>query len=127
MRGGAAEGREMRKEPWHCFSLSPIFETKAGVKVQVGWGANCHRHNNPDDGARARCKKSLGYGADALTDAQCQLHLKRWLIAGLSISTDEPNARSLHLEVDARFECSVGLNEAECDRRAAAAPSGSNG
>ena len=127
MRGGAAEGREMRKEPWHCFSLSPIFETKAGVKVQVGWGANCHRHNNPDDGARARCKKSLGYGADALTDAQCQLHLKRWLIAGLSISTDEPNARSLHLEVDARFECSVGLNEAECDRRAADAPSGSNG
>ena len=46
-----------------------------------------------------QCKKQLTFGKEALSDADCQGKLKRWLLAGLH----HPDAsRSWHVSLDAR-------------------------
>ena len=46
-----------------------------------------------------QCKKQLTFGKEALSDADCQGKLKRWLLAGLH----HPDAsRSWHVNLDAR-------------------------
>ena len=115
-----------RREAWGPFSLSRVFATRGADLVQIGWGANCNLHSNSDDTAKSRCKKSLpyGHGKSALSDEQCRLHLKRWLVHGLDIPDTDPDARSTHLRIDARRACSAGLSEAELDARVGVQPEG---
>ena len=63
------------------FQIAPIY---AGG-VHIGWGATCGRHHN-DTGKALPCRKTInsGSGQSRLTDSECILRLKRWLVAGLS-------------------------------------------
>ena len=82
--------------------MSRVFSNSDGVSTQIGWGANCNRHC--DEGERRavpNCKKQLVYGDKTpLTDEQCKLQLKRWLVAGLNLAG--PQQRKDHVCLNAR-------------------------
>ena len=72
--------------------------------VQKGWGATCGLHWNAGDSQE--CKRPLQYrgrgGRHPLDDAGCVRQLKRWLLAGLSIASDDPEGRRKHMAMDPR-------------------------
>jgi hypothetical protein len=78
--------------------------------VHTGWGATCSLHAN--DGEHATCKTTLalGSGSGSLTDEECTVRLKRWLIAGLAIAnTGNSHARADHMFIKPRTDCDTGL------------------
>ena len=76
-----------------------------GKGVYTGWGARCLEHSNgPDD--HTGCTKNLSYKGRSkydrtLSDAECQVQIKRWLLHGAAIPQG-PDSRTKHLAVDAR-------------------------
>ncbi len=90
----------------------------SGTK-QIGWGATCGRHRDSADAPTAVCKKQITYGKEALSDDECVLRLKRWLVMGLRIDNTDPSGRSIHLAHDARsLNDGLTLEELEAAVRA---------
>ncbi|CAK0835736.1 unnamed protein product [Prorocentrum cordatum] len=81
----------------------------------VGWGATCGLHSNDSDKPDLKCKTRIDFGVGGLSPEECQLRLKRWLIAGLAIEdVGNPAARADHLGLKAR-SFAGGLSAAERD------------
>lgn len=96
----ACPSRSSRSQPWGeglgCpFTLAKVWSHTHGCFR--GWGATCKLHRNDDDGPTTTCKKTLDYGAEGLSDEECELRLKRWLVAGLDVAVTSRTARSDHL------------------------------
>lgn len=96
--------------------MSPIFSMVDGSKVQVGWGANCNVHRAASGGGTG-CNKSLAYGRQHLSDDECCLLLKRWLVMGLDAPANL-DQRAWHVGVNVRVACREGLDAEELERRA---------
>ncbi len=92
-----------------------LAEIVSGGEISTGYGATCHLHQDDGDPAHRTCKKTLAYGREHLSTEECQVRLKRWLLAGLRIPPG-PSARTQHLAIDARVECAVGIPPADLDK-----------
>ncbi|CAJ1377376.1 unnamed protein product [Effrenium voratum] len=102
---------QSRAIPWGPFQIAPIVPA-AG---QSGWGAICGQHC--DQGNTLSCKKAVSRSS-ALTDADCVLRLKRWLLAGHSDQQwPSHRRRSHHVELGDKGlqDLADGMTEAEMD------------
>lgn len=90
-----------RADCWGPFTISKLLRQG----VHVGWGATCRRHRDP--GKRTQCQTTIhfrGRGDDrVLTDDECVLGLKRWLIYGFTISDAHPTPRAEHISYNPRM------------------------
>ena len=85
---------QKRAVAWGVFQLAPIYNRGQ----HTGWGAMCNLHSDAADRANVACKKARTKGA--LSDNECQLRLKRWLVAGLDDSSwPKDGARSAHVSL----------------------------
>ena len=108
--------RQRRGAQWGPFNLAPIYTD--GVKT--GYGAICGLHSNADDAPNIYCRKALTIGE--LSDEECRVRLKRWLLAGLRDDDwPEGQGRSMHLSLGGLrlVDFSLGDPEAVLDRRVA--------
>ena len=81
---------------------------------QIGWGATCGKHANEGE-SKSACKRQLTYGARRpLSDSECRVRLKTWLLAGVPIE-EGPYARELHFAVPVRDAPGPFKEEAELD------------
>lgn len=103
-QGGAAEEaddvanrRALRGEDWHGFSIARIYRSA----MCVGVGATCGRHRDVGGGSQTACKKSIMFGAN-LTESECVLRMKQWLLMGAAIPEDATDGRRRHVAVNAR-------------------------
>lgn len=106
----ARRRKQARAIPWGPFQIAPIVPSSG----QTGWGAICGQHR--DRGNTLSCKKAVSRGA--LTDAQCILRLKRWLIAGChDAAWPSHRQRSHHVELGGKGlqDFAEGMSEAEMD------------
>ena len=102
---------QSRAIPWGPFQIAPIVPA-AG---QSGWGAICGQHC--DQGNTLSCKKAVSRSS-TLTDADCVLRLKRWLLAGHSDQQwPSHRRRSHHVELGGKGlqDFADGMTEAEMD------------
>ena len=77
-----------------AFYLAPIYSEG----VRTGYGAICGLHHNSDDAPGIYCRKALTIGE--LSEEDCRLRLKRWLLAGLNDQHwPEDQGRSMHLSL----------------------------
>ena len=83
--------RQVRRQRWSLWSISPVFSHG----VHVGWGGNCGKHFNTALGERTRCQSSITAGK-YLTLDECRVRMKLWLLAGLAVSDDDLLARQSH-------------------------------
>ena len=77
----------------------------------------------PKHTAGVACRKTLP--KNDLSDAECQLRLKRWLVAGLDdAGWPKGKQRTHHLSLGGQrlAHYSTGLSEAELDAKAGARP-----
>ena len=102
---GAAHARPGERVLW---SEPPFFISR----MPRGVGASCCLHHDEgDDVRKVRCQKTLAFGSrETLTEAECVLRLKRWLLQGLDL--EGPAVRTTHRLVDARR---AGLAGVELD------------
>ena len=72
--------------------------------VQIGWGAECGKHNNSDDEPGIKCRAQLWYGKHhPMSDEKVIRGLKRWLVWGLTMQfTDPTKHRHEHLALRPR-------------------------
>ena len=115
---GAKATRQRRSEAWGVFHLGPIYSQG----VQTGYGAICGLHSNSEDAPGIYCRKALT--TCELSEEDCRVRLKRWLLAGLQDSDwPEGQGRSMHLSLGGLrlVDFSAGEPEAALDRQAAAA------
>ena len=95
-----------------CFAISKIVSRGQ----HVGFGIVCRLHQNPEDGCLGKCKKTLNFGRERLTDAEVLLRLKRWMLRGTDLSLAHPGTtRGDHQAIDARWECADGPSAGEVD------------
>lgn len=90
--------------------------------VQTGYGAISGLHSNSEDPPGIYCRKALT--ASELSEEDCRVRLKRWLLAGLQDSDwPEGESRSMHLSLGGLrlIYFSAGEPEAALDRQVAAA------
>ena len=78
---GTKRATHRRGEPWGVFHISPVFS----LGRHTGWEAQCNMRSNEGDSAGHSCKKSISRNI-GLSHLECQLRLKRWLVAGLDDS-----------------------------------------
>lgn len=112
---GSKRQKQARAIPWGPFQLAPIVPASG----HSGWGAICGQHC--DRGNTLSCKKAVSRGA--LSDSECILRLKRWLLAGCSDSGwPIHRQRSHHVELGSKGlqEFADGMSEAEMDAIVAA-------
>jgi hypothetical protein len=84
--------RQKRAMDWCGFALAAL---KGG-----GWGATCKLHMNEWDTDKSCCKKSINIVG--MSDDECRVRMKMWLVAGLRIDVGRSDARDAHRGVDAR-------------------------
>jgi hypothetical protein len=91
--------------PWGEFSLAAVCRKGKvdGLKVQIGWGANCRKHHvydaNGDIISGTPCQKQLTFAPGSppeVVDENRRL-AKVWLLLGRDISKDACNGRNEHL------------------------------
>ena len=91
-----------RATPWGPFSLASVWSKGK----QIGWGATCGRHSNPDDADHpsTQCKKMITYGEEGISDDVCILKWKRWLHFGYWMTAEElgDRPRTKHVSIGAR-------------------------
>lgn len=96
-----------------AFQIAPIHA--GGSSEATGWGAICGLHWDPDRPG-LQCKKAMSNSG--LSDAECQLRLKRWLVAGIDSSHWGSNKREAHVSLGgvqlAQF--ATGLDSASLDQ-----------
>ena len=88
-------------EHWGPFRIAPL---RVG-DVQRGWGGACSQHSDARQ-PHVKCQKWLSYrrpGLDTLQPDACRCLLKQWLLAGAAIARDDPNGKTLHLQLDPRL------------------------
>ena len=107
-----AAARGSQAEPWGPWVLAPIM--KDGI-LQIGWGATCRMHRDFTDEGSTTCKKQLLYGhLGRLPDYECKARIKMWLLEGLEIDPDLPDARTKHVrEVKPRLLALLSDEEIE--------------
>eukprot|EP00435_Cladocopium_sp_Y103_P068784 s554_g32.t1 len=118
------EGHRREARPWqnlrrgHVWGTCPAFQLAPihadGSVAATGWGAICGRHTDPSRPGLT-CKKAMGNRG--LTDEQCQLRLKRWLVQGLDDADWGPNKRESHVSMGGVQMCQFaeGLSSADLD------------
>lgn len=96
-----------------AFQIAPIHA--AGSSVPTGWGAICGLHTDPANPS-LQCKKAMT--KSGLSDEECQLRLKRWLVQGLDSSGWGSNKRESHVSLGGvqLSHFAEGLGEASLDR-----------
>ncbi len=108
--------RTPRSTPWGAAGFLIADVSRCGQVI--GMGVTCGLHRNQDD--QATCKKTLNFGAENLSAADCTLRLKRWLLRGLEISPYGALCRDAHKAIDPRNDCIDGVSaeniDAEIDR-----------
>ena len=75
------------------WGTNPAFE---GSREPTIWCAICALHHDPHNGGLV-CKKAMAKGP--LSDEECQLRLKRWLVAGLDTAGWSENQRQFHVSM----------------------------
>ena len=113
--------RQFVQEPFGQFSLAPVTRYIDGQRIQIGWGANCGKHHNHDDGPGDRCQKQITYGKDGpnqLTDQECKRLAKAWLMLGVGAAwANIENARWYHVhKVNPKREAPASWTHEELDR-----------
>ena len=95
-----------------AFQLAPIHAD--GSVAPTGWGAICGRHTDPSRPG-LQCKKAMT-NRD-LSDQECQLRLKRWLVQGLDDVDWGANKREAHVSMGGVQMCQFaeGLSSADLD------------
>ena len=95
-----------------AFQLAPIHAD--GSVAPTGWGAICGRHADPSRPG-LQCKKAMT-NRD-LSDQECQLRLKRWLVQGLDDVDWGANKREAHVSMGGVQMCQFaeGLSSADLD------------
>ena len=103
---GAQGGREApgfekqrRGVPWGPWSLAPL-HPRGGQ--QRGWGATCGGHRDAEDGQRIACKKTISQ--TGMSNEECRIRMKMWLLAGVAIEEDDPRGRSKHMAAPFKTE-----------------------
>lgn len=96
------------------FQIAPIHA--AGSLTPTGWGAICGIHRDPSN-PTLQCKKAMS--CQHLSEDECKLRLKRWLVAGLNTAGWGDNQRECHVSLGGvqLSQFSVGLSHAELDER----------
>ncbi|CAE7386793.1 unnamed protein product [Symbiodinium sp. CCMP2592] len=94
-----------------AFQIAPIYSEG----VHTGWRAFCGRHTDAT-GRALPCQKTVNNGS-GLSDGECVLRLKRWLVAGFQDQDWGGNKRSFHLSQGGwqLGAYSAGLSEQELD------------
>ena len=92
VRQNRRRGRAWGTNP--AFQIAPIHAQ--GSREPTGWGAICALHHDPHNGGLV-CKKAMAKGH--LSDEECQLRLKRWLVAGLDTAGWSENQRQFHVSM----------------------------
>ena len=95
-----------RSWDWGVFSIPEVFKKGA----HTGFGAGCMRHHNV--GSEAACKVQMQ--KQGLSDDECILRLKRWLVLGLDIDPANPEGKQLHMR-NRPFSLSEGKSLLELD------------
>ena len=111
--------RSRRAFAWGVFRISPLFSQGH----QIGWEASCNMHQNTGDCVGTSCKKAINQGG--LSEEDCMLRLKRWLVAGLEDSSwDASRARSHHVSLGGSrlHHFAHGLDLASLDAKAGHQP-----
>lgn len=84
------------------------------------WGANCNKHRNIWESASARCKRSIGFGAN-MPEEEARRRMKKWLLMGAGIAGHDADSKEQHFNVDPYSWSREELeSEGELDRMAAA-------
>ena len=111
--------KQKRGEAWGMFRIAPIYTAGA----HSGWEAQCNLHHNTGDLPGHSCKKAISRGG-GLDDRECQLRLKRWLVAGLDDKSwpDKRKARTHHVSLGGLKlkHFATGLDEAALDAKCGA-------
>ena len=96
-----------------AFQIAPIYSEG----VHTGWRALCGRHVD-GTGRALPCRKTVNCGS-GLSDGDCILRLKRWLVAGFNDGAWGDNKRSFHVSQGGwqLGAYSEGLSERELDAR----------
>ena len=103
-RRAGVHDKQGRMMPWSRWSLSAVCPGPTYAKV--GWGANCLRHSNVDDGPNTRCQTSMRFGGRAgYTEEDCRRMMKKWLLLGNDIPEDDPNGRREHMALRSGLLC----------------------
>ena len=111
-------GRRQKMRRGQIWGTNPTFQVApihaGGSPVPTGWGAICGLHSDPGRPG-LQCKKAMTKAG--LSDAECQLRLKRWLVEGLNDSDWVANKRASHVSLGgvqlSQFDS--GLDEASLD------------
>jgi hypothetical protein len=84
---------------WGDFLISPVRRYRGGP--QSGWGATCGLHWFQRDGSPCgtECKTSTSYIAKGITlsDEECILQRKRWILTGFDLTNDIGDDRYQHI------------------------------
>ena len=112
-RDGRAEDPPDR-EVW----FGHLFSQVRPNGVPVGWGVRCGLHwNGPGDPRKTCCQTSCSWsGNPRLSDAECILRLKRWVVLGLqNIEPDDDLARWKHVHQFKAKAQIAGMSAEELD------------
>ena len=112
VRQNRRRGRVWGTNP--CFQIAPIHAQ--GSREPTGWGAICALHHDPSNGGLV-CKKAMAKGH--LSDEECQLRLKRWLVAGLDTAGWSDNQRQFHVSMGGlqMSQFAEGLSSQDLDQK----------
>jgi hypothetical protein len=109
--------RAVRGSAWGPWAIAPVF--RAGV--QVAWGATCAQHHNSRLD-RTVCKKQMVQGT--MSDQECQIRLKMWLLAGTRIEFERAPtealptpSRTLHLQIRPTTDFPALATNSELERQ----------
>ena len=99
---GACKGARLRCL-WHGFSLNELHSTVKGQKTFLGLSIVCKRHQDPSDAEHHPCARSLLFasGETKLSEFDCEMALKRWLIKGFGMENDG-HGRAKHMANDVK-------------------------
>jgi hypothetical protein len=107
---GKRDLRSIPFGPWTISQLGPI-------DSPTGWGGNCHRHSNAAQSKNTACKKEFAYIGHTSDQTRCLV--KKWLLMGVDIPSDDPSGRKKHV-LDVQRDHIPLCDEAELDAEAAA-------
>ena len=90
------EEKMKRSQPWGPWSIAPI--VRSSDDVQIGWGAICSKHTDPDHSLE--CKKQIGLSLkqrNEISVDEGRRLIKAWLLMGTMIEEHCHRPRSEHV------------------------------
>lgn len=101
----------------HAWGIFEVAEVRSHGEL-IGFGGNCRRHCNPDDGPRTICKVQLTFGkSNPLSVEETRCRVKFWCILGWLQHGEleaTPAPRTSHLALRPR-DLDVTMTEVEMD------------